>query len=147
VIFVRKKAKIAWIDIENSKTQKVITFEVPVLKYERTQETIFDISKLNEQDVKLLIDAINPTMKMNYTDIEMFYLDSMPRTPIFGPDFVYKIEDKKLIAKYIRGLPMNKIKEAYKEFYGKDYRKTFLGSRLPRKIKYKIQKYYSKKLN
>lgn len=144
---MRKKAKIARIDIENSKTQKVIIFEVPVLKYERMQEIIFDISKLNKQDLKLLIDAINPTMKMNYTDIEMFYLDSMPDTPIFGPDFVYKIEDEKLIAKYIRGLPSNKIKEAYKEFYGKNYKKTFLGSNLPRRIKFKLIKYYSKKQN
>ena len=84
----------AYLDIENSKTQKVITLCVDVLKYELDKEIIFDIAHLNNKELKLLEDAIDE--KLTHTDIEMFFIDNN-KTPIFGPDYTYKLIDNKMI--------------------------------------------------
>ena len=84
----------AYLDIENSKTQKVITICVDVLKYELDKEIIFDIAHLNNKELKLLEDAIDE--KLTHTDIEMFFIDNN-KTPIFGPDYTYKLIDNKMI--------------------------------------------------
>ena len=48
-----------YIDIENSKTQKVETLCVNIIKYEEDKEAIFDISTLNSHELEILKDAIN----------------------------------------------------------------------------------------
>lgn len=88
----------AKIDIENSKTKKVITLNVDVIKYEHNKEVIFDISTLNDFEINILNDAIDE--KLTHTDIEMFFLDNND-IPEFGPDYKSIIEDNKLILKYI----------------------------------------------
>ena len=90
----------ALIDIENSKTQKVISYEVDIIKH-IDEDFVFDISSLNEDEMKILIDAINTSPVYRYTDIEMIYLEN-DRCPYFGPDYDYHIEDNKLYAKYNR---------------------------------------------
>ena len=85
----------AYIDIENSKTQKVETICVNVIKYEEA-EIIFDIVNLNNHELKILKNAIND--KLTYTDIEMFFIDKS-NIPNFGPDYEYEIIDNKLILK------------------------------------------------
>lgn len=87
----------SYIDIENSKTQKVETICVNVIKYEEN-EIIFDISTLNNHELEILKNAIND--KLTYTDIEMFFIDKS-NIPNFGPDYEYEIIDNKLILKYI----------------------------------------------
>ena len=86
----------AEIDIENSKTQKVITINVPIITFDDLDENIFDISAITEEENKLLIDAINP--KLEHTDIELFYVDSESNIPNFGPDYSFRIENDKLYA-------------------------------------------------
>lgn len=87
----------AYIDIENSKTQKVETICVNVIKCEE-DEIIFDITNINSHELKILKNAINE--KLTYTDIEMFFIDKS-NIPNFGPDYEYEIIDNKLILKYI----------------------------------------------
>lgn len=87
----------AYLDIENSKTQKVITILLPVLEYKENERIIFDISKVNNKEKELILDAINP--ELGYTDIEMFFIDD-DDVPYFGPDYEYSISDNKLILDY-----------------------------------------------
>lgn len=87
----------AYLDIENSKTQEVITILLPVLEFEETGHIIFDISKVNDKEKELILDAINP--ELGYTDIEMFFIDD-DDVPYFGPDYDYSISDNKLILDY-----------------------------------------------
>ncbi len=82
------------LDIENSKTQEVITILLPVLEFEENGHIIFDISKVNDKEKELILDAINP--EFGYTDIEMFFIDD-DDVPYFGPDYDYSISDNKLI--------------------------------------------------
>lgn len=86
-----------YIDIENSKTQEVITILLPVLEFEKNGHIIFDISKVNDKEKELILDAINP--ELGYTDIEMFFIDD-DDVPYFGPDYDYSISDNKLILDY-----------------------------------------------
>lgn len=85
------------LDIENSKSQEVITILLPVLEFEENGHIIFDISKVNDKEKELILDAINP--KLAYTDIEMFFIDD-DDVPYFGPDYDYSISDNKLILDY-----------------------------------------------
>lgn len=85
------------LDIENSKTQEVITILLPVLEFEENGHIIFDISKVNDKEKELILDAINP--ELGYTDIEMFFIDD-DDVPYFGPDYDYSISDNKLILDY-----------------------------------------------
>lgn len=85
------------LDIENSKTQEIITILLPVLEYKENERIIFDISKVNNKEKELILDAINP--ELGYTDIEMFFIDD-DDVPYFGPDYDYKVSDNKLILDY-----------------------------------------------
>lgn len=87
----------AYLDVENSKTQKVITILLPVLEYKENERIIFDISKVNNKEKELILDAINP--ELGYTDIEMFFIDD-DDVPYFGPDYDYKVSDNTLILDY-----------------------------------------------
>lgn len=101
----------AYLDIENSRTQKVITICVNIIKYKVDNEIIFDISPLNNKELKLLENAINE--KLTYTDIEMFFINNN-KTPDFGPDYSYKIIDNKLILTRITKKKAEKIKDELK---------------------------------
>lgn len=85
------------LDIENSKTQEVITILLPVLEFKENGHIIFDISKVNDKEKELILDAINP--EFGYTDIEMLFIDD-DDVPYFGPDYDYSISDNKLILDY-----------------------------------------------
>ena len=50
----------SYIDIENSKTKKVETICVNVIKCALDKEIIFDISNINSHELEILKDAINP---------------------------------------------------------------------------------------
>ena len=64
----------AYIDVENARTQDVVTYECPVLEFDETT-TKFDISSLTDSEVKTLALAISDEPDLKYTDIEMFFLD------------------------------------------------------------------------
>ena len=99
----------AYLDIENSKTNDVITIKLPILKYSKNDYIVLDIREINEEEHKLLEDATNPAL--GYTDIELFFIDGDP-LPNFGPDYKCKIEDNKLILRYERNI--NKKNEVIK---------------------------------
>jgi len=92
----------AQLDIENSKTQKVTTIIVPIISFEYEKKFVFDITNITEQEYEILTNAINP--KLEYTDIEMFFVDIKPNIPNFGPDYDYTIENNKLYGFYSRNL-------------------------------------------
>lgn len=87
-----------YIDIENSKTKKVETICVNVIKCVLDKEIIFDISNINSHELEILKDAVNE--KLTYTDIEIFFIGES-NIPNFGPDYKSKIVDKNLILDYI----------------------------------------------
>lgn len=99
----------AYLDIENSKTNDVITIKLPILKYSKNDYIVLDIREINEEEYKLLEDATNPAL--GYTDIELFFIEGDP-LPNFGPDYKCKIEDNKLILRYERNI--NKKNEVIK---------------------------------
>lgn len=112
----------AYIDIENSRTKDVITITVDVLKYEIDKEVIFDISSLNNKELKLLEDAIDE--KLTYTDIEMFFIDDS-NIPDFGPDYNYKMIGDKLILTGIPRKPIVKVEETKNEDWTLNYEEEF----------------------
>lgn len=57
---------------------------------------IIDISKLNNLEILILKDTINP--EIEHLEIEMFFTDEVTY-PIFGNDFKYNIDENKLIGK------------------------------------------------
>lgn len=61
----------AYLDIENSKTNDVITIKLPILNYSKNDYIVLDIREINEEEYKLLEDATNPAP--GYTDIELFF--------------------------------------------------------------------------
>lgn len=87
-----------YIDIENSKTQKVETLCVNIIKYEEDKKVIFDISTLNSHELEILKDAINDDL--TYTDIEMFFIGES-NIPNFGPDYKCNIVENTLVLDYI----------------------------------------------
>lgn len=99
---VKKIPTEAYIDIENAHTQKVITIDVPIIEYDDIGICVFDISNITDEELLKLQDAINP--ELDYTDIEMFFVDTEPGIPNFGPDFDYEIINGHLIAKYTRNI-------------------------------------------
>ena len=48
----------AYLDIENSKTNQVITVEVPVVTFDLQKQVVFDIKNIGEQDFNLILNAI-----------------------------------------------------------------------------------------
>ena len=99
----------AWIDIENSHTQKVITLEVPLLEFDYHKKAIFDISNITQDELEKLKLAIDSKEELMYTDIEMFFTDQGD-CPNFGPDYEFTIKDNKLIGIYTRNKWLNKMK-------------------------------------
>ena len=91
--------KKAYIDIENSKTKKVITIITNIVECDLDDKIIFDISDISTEELRLLVDAIDK--EKNYTDIELFFVENY-KYPIFGPDYLFEIIDDKLIATYNR---------------------------------------------
>ena len=80
----------AYIDIENAHTQDVVTYECPVLEFDEKGKIKFDISHLNDSEVKTLMLAISEEPELSYIDIEMFYIDA-DEVPYFGPDYDFNI--------------------------------------------------------
>lgn len=97
-----------YIDIENSKTQKVETLCVNIIKYEEDKEAIFDISTLNSHELEILKDAINDDL--TYTDIEMFFIGES-NIPNFGPDYKCNIVENTLVLDYIPKKRKMKVEE------------------------------------
>lgn len=98
----------AKLDIENARTQKVECITLPILEYVEEDKFVFDIANLNENDLKILEDAIDSSL--TYTDIELFYVSMENGMFNYGDDFEYIIEDGKLKGKYIREELEKKIK-------------------------------------
>ena len=96
------------VDIENAKTQKVERIILPILEYAEDDKFVFDITNLNEKELKMLEDAIDSSL--TYTDIELFYVSMENGMFNYGDDFEYVIEDGKLKGKYIREEIEKKIK-------------------------------------
>ncbi|MBQ3020910.1 MAG: hypothetical protein IJD92_01640 [Bacilli bacterium] len=88
------------IDIENAKTQKVITLTLPIIDYKAEHSFEFDVSNLTKEEYILLQNAINPELK--YTDIELFYVSMENGLFNYGDDYSYHIENGKLKGIYIR---------------------------------------------
>ena len=91
---------ICHLDIENSKTQKVVTYNLNIIEYVENKHIKIDISNLSKEELSLLSLAISKNNK--YCDIELFFIDDS-NYPEFGPDYDFKIEKNILIGKYIRG--------------------------------------------
>lgn len=111
----------AQIDIENSKTGLVDTINVKVIKYDKDNEIIFDISSLNYKELNLLKDAIN--QELQYTDIELFFIGDS-NIPEFGPDYNYELIENKLILKYIKKNTKIHIEEKNEDWtlnYGEEF--------------------------
>jgi len=87
----------ASIDIENSKTKKVISLKLNIIEYYEDKKIVFDISNLNNNEIIILKDAISKDKE--YTDIEMFFIDNS-NIPEFGPDYNFYINDSNLIGIY-----------------------------------------------
>lgn len=98
----------AKLDIENSQTQKVERIILPILEYAEDDKFVFDITNLDENELKMLEDAID--FSLSYTDIELFYVSMEDGMFNYGDDFEYVIEDGKLKGKYIREEIEKKIK-------------------------------------
>lgn len=96
------------LDIENSHTKKVECITLPILEYKAEDNFVFDITHLNEYELEILSDAIDPLLP--YTDIELFYVSMENGMFNYGTDFEYIIEDKKLKGKYVRREFEKKIK-------------------------------------
>ena len=97
----------AYLDIENSKTKQVTTVEVPVVSCDLWKRVIFDIKDINNQDMNLILNAINTSKEYAYTDIELFFIDK-DNTPIFGPDYLATINGNYLILDYQKHDNVNK---------------------------------------
>ena len=105
----------AWIDIENSKTKKVITLNVPVIQISDNEDISFDISGITREERELLIPAIDPSKELEYTDIEMFFLETKPGVPHFGPDYEFTIQGDVLSGIYTRSQWLEKQKKGDKK--------------------------------
>lgn len=98
----------AYIDIENAHTKKIETIEVPIMEHIENKIIKFDISKLTINQKKVLELAISELPELNYTDIEMFYIESKNNIPDFGPDYNFYIKDNILIGIYNREIYLRK---------------------------------------
>lgn len=115
-----------YIDIENSKTQKVETLCVDIIKYEEDKEVIFDISTLNSHELEILKDAINDDL--TYTDIEMFFIGES-NIPNFGPDYKCNIIENTLVLDYIPKKRKKKVEEKNEDWtlqYENEFEKLVL---------------------
>jgi hypothetical protein len=94
-----KVPKNVTIDVENSKTKKVISYKLPIIKYDGKETFTLDISNLNEEDKKIVELAIDTREEFKYTDIEVLFLEGSKYVR-FGPDYNFSIEDNTLICEY-----------------------------------------------
>lgn len=97
----------AYIDIENSHTRQVLTYECPILEFCEEGKIRFDISALTQEELKVLSLAISKDPSLSYTDIEMFFIDD-EISPYFGPDYDFEIVDSELVALYNRKIYVRK---------------------------------------
>lgn len=97
----------AYVDVENSHTRKVKTIELPVLEFIEDKIIKFDISSINDEENKMLVDAISELPELGFTDIEMFFIDN-DNIPNFGPDYNFYIKDNTLIGIYNREIYLRK---------------------------------------
>ena len=94
-----KVPKNVTIDVENSKTKEVISYKLPIIKYDGKETFTLDISNLNEEDKKIVELAIDMREEFKYTDIELLFLEGSKYVR-FGPDYNFSIEDNTLICEY-----------------------------------------------
>lgn len=94
-----KVPKNVTIDVENSKTKKVISYKLPIIKYDGKETFTLDISNLNEEDKRIVELAIDKREEFKYTDIELLFLEGSKYVR-FGPDYNFSIEDNTLICEY-----------------------------------------------
>ena len=86
---------IAHIDIENSKTQQIITLDVDVIEYLDNYKVVFDISRLNRTDLDMLKEAVSTID----TRIESFLIGNN-KNPEYGQDYSFKIDGLELIGMF-----------------------------------------------
>ena len=98
---------IGHIDIENSKTKKVITLDLNITEYIKNKIIKFDIKSLSEEKIDILSKAISELKEYSYTDIEMFFIDDNNK-PNFGPDYNFYIKDNLLVGIYNRNIYIRK---------------------------------------
>ena len=100
----------AYINIENSHTRKIKMIELPIIEFIENKIIKFDINSLTEEERKMLVDAISELPKLEFTDIEMFFIDK-ENEPNFGPDYDFYIKDNTLVGIYNREIYLrNEIK-------------------------------------
>ena len=97
----------AYINVENSHTREVKTIELPVIEFIENKIIKFDINSINEEKKKMLIDAISESPELEFTDIEMFFIDEK-NVPNFGPDYDFYIKDNTLVGSYNRYIYLRK---------------------------------------
>ncbi len=86
----------AYFEIENFKTNKVITIMMPVIVFSESKIIKTDISHLSKSKKELLMNAISKEKEFNYIDIEAFYIDEVT-SPNFGDNYSFFINDGELI--------------------------------------------------
>lgn len=94
---------LASVDIENSHTGKLITLKLPVIEHIENKLIRFDVSGLSKEDIELLNLAISERKELEYTDIEMFFIED-DSIPYFGPDYNFFVKDSQLVGYYNREL-------------------------------------------
>lgn len=94
---------IASIDIENAHIGKVITLKLPIIEHIEKKLIKFDISHLSNEELELLNLAISEKKELEYTDIEMFFIENDP-IPYFGPDYNFFVKDNQMVGYYNREL-------------------------------------------
>lgn len=93
----------AYVDVENSHTREVKTIELSVLEFIDNKIIKFDISSINDEENKMLVDAISELPELGFTDIEMFFIGD-DNVPNFGPDYDFYIKDNTLVGIYNRDI-------------------------------------------
>lgn len=91
----------AYVNIENSHTREVKMIELPIIEFIENKIIKFDINSLSRNEKKMLVDAISELPELEFTDIEMFFIDKI-NEPNFGPDYDFYIKDNTLVGIYNR---------------------------------------------
>lgn len=100
----------AYINIENSHTRKIKMIELPIIEFIENKIIKFDINSLTKEERKMLVDAISELPELEFTDIEMFFINKENK-PNFGPDYDFYIKDNTLVGIYNREIYLrNEIK-------------------------------------
>lgn len=91
----------AYINIENSHTREVKIIELPIIEFIEDKIIKFDINSLSKEEKEMLVDAISELPELQFTDIEMFFINEESE-PNFGPDYDFYIKDNTLVGIYNR---------------------------------------------